>query len=62
MIKKENNDDKISREYLYYLMNDLGLLNDYAFEELNISFNEYDSPNKDTFEKIENYIDKNSKN
>ena len=61
MIKRDN-DDKISREYLYYLMNDLGLLNDYAFEEIGISFNEYDNPNEDTFDKIENYIDKNSKN
>ena len=59
MIK--NNKDNINREYLYYLMNDLGLLNDYAFEELGISFDQYDNPDEKTLEKLENYID-NSKN
>lgn len=59
MIKKNKND--INREYLYYLMNDLGLLNDYAIEEIGISFDQFDNPSDETLEKIENYID-NSKN
>ena len=59
MIKKNKND--INREYLYYLMNDLGLLNDYAMEEIGISFDQFDNPSDETLEKIENYID-NSKN
>ena len=60
MIKRTNDD--INKEYLYYLMNDLGLLNDYALEMIGISYDEYDNPNNDTIDKIEKYIDNQSKN
>ena len=56
------NNNKINKEYLYYLMNDLGLLNDYALEEIGISFDDYDNPTDEAIEKIETYIDKQSKN
>ena len=56
MINKKDN--SINREYLYYLMNDVGLLNDYALNEIGISFDEYDEPNEETLNKIENYRDK----
>lgn len=50
--------EKINKEYLYYLMNDLGLLNDYDLNEIGITFDEYDNPNDEILEKIENYRDK----
>lgn len=56
MIKK--NDNSINREYLYYLMNDVGLLNDYELNEIGISYDEYENPNDEVLEKIENYRDK----
>lgn len=59
MIGKSN--DKINREYLYYLMNDVGLLNDYALNEIGISFDEYDNPDESVLEKIEDYRDKKSR-
>lgn len=54
-------DDSFNKEYLYYLMNDLGLLNDYDLHEIGISFEEYDDPNEEVLEKIENYKDKKSR-
>lgn len=60
MIRKK--DDSINREYLYYLMNDVGLLNDYALNEIGISFDEYDDPDEEVLEKIENYRDKKKRN
>ena len=59
MIKRK--DDSFNKEYLYYLMNDLGLLNDYDLHEIGISFEEYDDPNEEVLEKIENYKDKKSR-
>lgn len=59
MIRKSN--DSINREYLYYLMNDVGLLNDYALNEIGISFDEYDNPDEGVLEKIEDYRDKKSR-
>ena len=59
MIGKSN--DNINREYLYYLMNDVGLLNDYALNEIGISFDEYDNPDESILEKIEDYRDKKSR-
>lgn len=56
MIKKNNN--SINREYLYYLMNDVGLLNDYDLYEIGISFDDYDEPNEEVLDKIENYRNK----
>lgn len=56
MIRKKN--DFINREYLYYLMNDVGLLNDYELHEIGITFDEFDNPNEEILEKIENYRDK----
>ena len=50
--------DSISREYLYYLMNDLGLLNDYELYEAGISFDEYDNPTDEVLDKLEKYADK----
>ena len=57
MIKK-NNEESINREYLYYLMNDVGLLNDYDLHEIGISYDEYENPNGDVLDKIEDYRDK----
>lgn len=54
-MRKKN--DTISREYLYYLMNDLGLLNDYELYEAGVSFDEFDDPDEDVFERLENYRD-----
>lgn len=56
MIKKNNN--SINREYLYYLMNDVGLLNDYELNEIGISFDEYDEPDEKVLDKIEDYRNK----
>lgn len=56
MIRKKS--DSINYEYLYYLMNDVGLLNDYELHEIGITFDEYDNPNEEILEKIENYRDK----
>lgn len=60
MIKKNKN--YINREYLYYLMNDVGLLSDYELNEIGISFDEYDNPSEDVLEKIETYRNKKSRN
>lgn len=56
--KNKNKDDNINREYLYYLMNDVGLLNDYDLYEIGISFDEYDNPDEDILDLIENYRDR----
>lgn len=56
MGRKTNN--SFNHEYLYYLMNDVGLLNDYDLFEIGISFDEYDNPDENVLEKIENYRDK----
>lgn len=56
MIRKKN--DSINREYLYYLMNDIGLLNDYELFEADVSFDDLDDPDDITIEKLENYRDK----
>lgn len=53
--------DTINKEYLYYLMNDVGLLNDYELNEIGITFDEYDEPNEEVLNKIEEYRDKKSK-
>ena len=52
---KRSDDNSINREYLYYLMNDVGLLNDYELNEIGISFDEYDDPNEEVLDKIEEY-------
>lgn len=56
--RNKNKDDNINREYLYYLMNDVGLLNDYDLYEIGISFDEYDNPDEDILDLIENYRDR----
>ena len=38
-------------------MNDLGLLNDYELDNLNISFDDFDNPDDQVIEKLENYRD-----
>ena len=55
---KRNREDSINREYLYYLMNDVGLLNDYELYEIGISFDEYDNPDEEILDLIENYRDR----
>lgn len=55
---KRNKEDSINREYLYYLMNDVGLLNDYDLYEIGISFDEYDNPDEEILDLIENYRDR----
>ena len=59
MIRRKD-DDSISREYLYYLMNDIGLLNDYELYEAGITFDEFDNPDDEVLEKLEDYRDKQS--
>ncbi len=56
--RNKNKDDNINREYLYYLMNDVGLLNDYDLYEIGISFDEYDNPDEEILDLIENYRDR----
>lgn len=56
--RNKNKDDNINKEYLYYLMNDVGLLNDYDLYEIGISFEEYDNPDEDVLDLIENYRDR----
>lgn len=56
--RNKNKDNNINREYLYYLMNDVGLLNDYDLYEIGISFDEYDNPDEDILDLIENYRDR----
>ena len=57
---RRNDDDSINREYLYYLMNDIGLLNDYELYEAGITFDEFDNPDDEVLEKLEDYRDKQS--
>ena len=59
MIRRKD-DDSINREYLYYLMNDVGLLNDYELYEAGITFDEFDNPDDEVLEKLEDYRDKQS--
>lgn len=59
MIRRKK-EDQINREYLYYLMNDVGLLNDYELYEAGITFDEYDNPDDEVLEKLEDYRDKQS--
>lgn len=56
--RNKNKDDNINREYLYYLMNDVGLLNDYDLYEIGISFDEYDNPDEEILDLIESYRDR----
>ena len=49
---KRNREDSINREYLYYLMND------YDLYEIGISFDEYDNPDEEILDLIENYRDR----
>lgn len=55
---KRNREEDINREYLYYLMSDVGLLNDYDLYEIGISFDEYDDPDEEILDLIEDYRDK----
>ena len=55
---KRNREEGINREYLYYLMSDVGLLNDYDLYEIGISFDEYDDPDEEILDLIEDYRDK----
>lgn len=54
--------NKLNDEYLSYLMNDLGLLNDYDLHEIGITYDEYYNPTEEVLEKIENYRDKKNRN
>lgn len=55
---RRHREDSINREYLYYLMNDVGLLNDYDLYEIGISFDEYDNPDEEILDLIEDYRDR----
>ena len=55
MINKKKS--SINREYLYYLMNDLGLLNDYELEMLDISYDDFEEIDDSMINKIEKYRD-----
>ena len=41
-------------------MNDIGLLNDYELYEAGITFDEFDNPDDEVLEKLEDYRDKQS--
>lgn len=58
MLKKNKTND-INKEYLYYLMNDVGLLNDYALHEIGITYDEYENPSEEVLDLIEDYKNKN---
>lgn len=60
MVIRRKKEEQINREYLYYLMNDVGLLNDYELYEAGITFDEYDNPDDEVLEKLEDYRDKQS--
>lgn len=60
MIRRDKG-DSFNREYLYYLMNDLGLLNDYSLYEIGITFDEYDDPDERVLDLIEDYKDQKSR-
>lgn len=57
MIKKKakKNTIDINQEYLYYLMNDLGLLNERELYEANITSEEWENPTEQTLERLEIY-------
>lgn len=57
MLKKNKTND-INKEYLYYLMNDVGLLNDYALHEIGITYDEYENPDEEILDLIEDYRDR----
>lgn len=48
----------INQEYLYYLMNDLGLLNESELYDANITSEEWENPTKETLERLEIYKQK----
>lgn len=52
------NNKKLNREYMDYLLSDMGLLSDYDLFEADITFDEYDDPSDEVIEKLENYKDK----
>ena len=47
----------INREYLYYLMDDLGLLSDYELDMLDISYDDFEEIDDSMINKIEKYRD-----
>lgn len=53
--KKKKNKNDIKTEYLYYLMNDLGLLRKSELYDAGITPENWDNPNEETLEKLENY-------
>lgn len=53
--KKKNNKNDIETEYLYYLMNDLGLLRESELYDAGITPENWDNPTEETLEKLENY-------
>lgn len=50
--------NKLNREYMDYLLSDIGLLSDYDLFEADITFDEYDDPSDEVIEKLENYRDR----
>ena len=55
MINKKKS--SINREYLYYLMDDLGLLDDYELDMLDISYDDFEEIDDSMINKIEKYRD-----
>lgn len=56
--KMKKNSIDINQEYLYYLMNDLGLLNESKLYEANITREEWENPTEQTLERLEIYKEK----
>ena len=56
--KMKKNTIDINQEYLYYLMNDLGLLNESELYDANITSEEWENPTKETLERLEIYKQK----
>ncbi len=56
--KMKKNSIDINQEYLYYLMNDLGLLNENKLYEANITSEEWENPTEQPLERLEIYKEK----
>ena len=59
--KMKKNAIDINQEYLYYLMNDLGLLNESELYEANITSEEWENPTEQTLDRLEIYKEKRKK-
>ena len=59
--KMKKNTIDINQEYLYYLMNNLGLLNESELYDANITSEEWENPTEQTLDRLEIYREKRKK-